>query len=136
LLNASRRKAHLKLHRVKEPEGRSAPKEKVGVRVKSDMDSMEPCGGGETLSRREDALMTAVKAVEDADGQYRSVFSRATKLFALQRRPAEKVRLAGGSVGSQLASTGCRRCGGAAFGVMKTRSGCTPTSVRRARAAS
>jgi hypothetical protein len=38
------------------------------VRVKSDVDSMEPCGGGEALSRRENALMTTVKPVEDAHG--------------------------------------------------------------------
>jgi hypothetical protein len=60
LFNACRRESHLKLDGIKEPEWRNTAEEKIGVWVKSDVDSMKPCRRSETFSSSQDALMSPV----------------------------------------------------------------------------
>jgi hypothetical protein len=60
LLNTCGRESHLKLDGIKEPEWRNTAKEKIGVWVKSDVDSMKPCRRSEALSSSQDALMSSV----------------------------------------------------------------------------
>jgi len=87
------------------------------------MNPVEPSGRGELLSGSQNTLMPTMKPIKDADGQNGTVLSRAVKLFALKRGPAEKMRISGEVLGAQLASTFGRGFGGAAFGEIKTRSG-------------
>jgi hypothetical protein len=60
LFNACGCESHLKLDGIKEPERRNTAEEKVGVRIKSYVDSMKPRGRSETLSSSQDALMSSV----------------------------------------------------------------------------
>jgi hypothetical protein len=60
LFNACGRESHLKLDGIKEPERRNTAEEKIGVWVKSNMDSMKSCGRSEALSSSQDALMSSV----------------------------------------------------------------------------
>jgi hypothetical protein len=60
LFNACGCESHLKLDGIKEPERRNTAEEKVGVRVKSYVDSMKPRGRSEPLSSSQDALMSSV----------------------------------------------------------------------------
>ena len=60
LFNACRCESHLKLDGIKEPERRNTAEEKIGVWVKSDVDSMKPCRRSEALSSSQDALMSSV----------------------------------------------------------------------------
>ena len=90
MLDACGCESHLKLDGIKKPEWCNTAEEKVGVRLKSYVDSMKPCGRSEALSSGQDPLMPPMQSIKDSDGEDGAILSRTRERRTLKRFPSEE----------------------------------------------
>jgi hypothetical protein len=60
------------------------------VWVKSDVNSMKPCGSGEAFSCGQDPLMPPMQAIKDSNGEDGTILSRTRERHTFKVFPAEE----------------------------------------------